>query len=173
MHYRKSTADGIGESDSRIYCLTAGGTAIRVAQLQQFAGIFVSNQTKGLVRAFIACIRLRHRGTKERILAMTKGPRPLNAWKHGGYSNLGVLPGEDPKEFDDFHRSLIEEWQPSGATECDAVLSLAKCIWRKSRMNIYRQAAAARKTFAGAEPDPLQSFWDACAEATKGYEPPE
>ena len=104
---------------------------------------------------------------------MTKSPRPLNAWKHGGYSNLGVLPGEDPKEFDDFHPSLIEEWQPSGATECDAVLSLAKCMWRKSRMNIYRQAAAARKTFAGAESDPLQFYWDACEEATKGYEPPE
>ena len=84
-----------------------------------------------------------------------------------------MLPGEDPKEFDDFHQSLVEEWQPSGATECDAVLSLAKCMWRKSRMNIYRQAAVARKTFAGAEPDPLQSSWDAYEEASKGYEPSE
>jgi hypothetical protein len=68
---------------------------------------------------------------------MSQSPRALNAWKHGGYSNLGVLPGEDPKEFDDFHQALIEEWEPSGSTECDTVLSLAKSMWRKGRLNIY------------------------------------
>jgi hypothetical protein len=68
----------------------------------------------------------------------------LNAWKHGGYSNLGVLPGEEPREFDLVHQSLIEEWEPSGPTECDIVLNLAKCMWRKSRLTIYAQAAAAR-----------------------------
>ena len=76
---------------------------------------------------------------------MTQSPRPLNAWKHGGYSNLGVLPGEDPKQFDDFHLSVIDEWKPSGTTECDTVLSLARCMWRKSRLHIYGTAASARR----------------------------
>src|SRR5438876_10524053 len=70
--------------------------------------------------------------------------RPTNAWKHGGHSNLGVLPGEDPEEFDRHHQSLIGEFKPSGPTECDIVLSLAKCMWRKSRLGFYAQAAAAR-----------------------------
>jgi len=76
---------------------------------------------------------------------VSQGPRPLNAWKHGGYSNLGVLPTEDPSEFNEFHQALIEEWQPSGATEYDVVFDLAKCMWRKSRLDIYSQADATRK----------------------------
>ena len=40
---------------------------------------------------------------------MSQRPRTLNAWKHGGYSNLGVLPGEDPREFERLHQSLIDE----------------------------------------------------------------
>jgi hypothetical protein len=32
-------------------------------------------------------------------LPMNKKASSLNALKHGGYSNLGLLPGEDPKEF--------------------------------------------------------------------------
>jgi antitoxin component of MazEF toxin-antitoxin module len=70
--------------------------------------------------------------------------RPRNAWKHGGYSNLGVLPGEDPQEFNALHQSLIAEYKPSGPTECDAILSVATCMWRKSRLTIYARAAAAR-----------------------------
>src|SRR3981081_3145501 len=75
---------------------------------------------------------------------MSYDRRPRNAWKHGGYSNLGVLPGENPQEFNRLHQSLIAEYEPSGPTECDAVLSVATCMWRKSRLTIYARAAAAR-----------------------------
>jgi hypothetical protein len=69
---------------------------------------------------------------------------PTNSSKHEGYSNLGVLPGEDPEEFDRHHQSLIDEFEPSGPTECDVVLSLAKCMWRKSRLDIYARAGFRR-----------------------------
>jgi hypothetical protein len=87
---------------------------------------------------------------------MPHDQRPRNAWKHGGYSNLGVLPGENVREFRRLHQSLIDEWKPSGPTECDAVLSLAKCMWRKSRLTIYAQIAAARPKVR----DPLQEALD-------------
>jgi hypothetical protein len=93
---------------------------------------------------------------------MSQRPRPLNAWKHGGYSNLGVLPGEDPREFDRLHKSLIDEWEPSGPTEHDAVLGMAKCMWRKSRLTIYAHAQA-QKILATDFEDPLQDAWDAYA----------
>jgi hypothetical protein len=87
-------------------------------------------------------------------MSKDSGPRPLNAWKHGGYSNLGVLPGEDPQEFERLHQSLIDEYMPSGPSECDMVMSLARYMWRKSRLTIYGQATKARKfwgdVFAGA-----------------------
>jgi hypothetical protein len=78
-------------------------------------------------------------------LIMPERPRTFNAWKHGGYSNLDVLPGEDPKQFNLLHQSLIDEFAPSGPTECDVVLNLTKCMWRKSHLSIYAKAAAARK----------------------------
>jgi hypothetical protein len=78
-------------------------------------------------------------------------PERLEAW---GYSNLDVLPGEDPQEFERLHQSLIDEYMPSGPSECDMVMSLARYMWRKSRLTIYAHAAAVRKdwgdAFAGA-----------------------
>jgi hypothetical protein len=90
---------------------------------------------------------------------MSQRPLSLNAWKHGGYSNLGVLPGEDPEEFDRFHRSLIEEFEPSGPTECDIVLSLANSMWRKSRLNIYALAAEARKIWGDVFDNRDNPYW--------------
>jgi hypothetical protein len=62
-----------------------------------------------------------------------KWKRP-NAYKHGAFSATAILPGEDEREFDELHASLIEEWMPEGATEEDAVLSIAKAVWRKRRV---------------------------------------
>jgi hypothetical protein len=91
---------------------------------------------------------------------MSQRPRSLNAWKQGGYSNLGILPGEDPEEFDHFHQSLIDEFEPSGPTECDIVLSLAKCMWRKSRLSIYPRAAEARKKWGVVFDNRESPYWD-------------
>jgi hypothetical protein len=96
---------------------------------------------------------------------MSYDRRPRNAWKHGGYSNLGVLPGESAHVFKRLHQSLIDELEPSGPTECDAVLSLAKCMWRKSRLAIYALIAEPRTKADFV--DPLQPAIDAYAAAAK------
>jgi hypothetical protein len=59
-----------------------------------------------------------------------------NAYKHGAYFKFNrttIVPGEDPKEFAALYNDLILEWDPEGATEEDAVLSIAKAVWRKRR----------------------------------------
>jgi hypothetical protein len=91
---------------------------------------------------------------------MSQVSRALNAFKHGGYSNLGVLPGEDPKEFTRFHQSVIADLDPSGPIECDIVLNLAKCLWRKSRLGIYAAAEAARKEFGQVFAERDTPCWD-------------
>ena len=58
--------------------------------------------------------------------------KPPN-YKHGAYSRDVIVPGEDEKEFKRLHSALVQEWMPVGATEQDAVLSLAEAIWRKRR----------------------------------------
>jgi hypothetical protein len=103
---------------------------------------------------------------------MSYDRRSRNAWKHGGYSNLGVLPGESAQVFKRLQQSLIDELEPSDPTECDAVLSLAKCMWRKSRLAIYGQITTAR-TKAN-DVDPLQKALDAfkAARSKRNSDPP-
>jgi hypothetical protein len=62
-----------------------------------------------------------------------------NAIQHGVFSGTTILPGEDPKEFAALYFNLIVEWDPVGPTEEDAVLSLAKCMWRKRRAQKFIQ----------------------------------
>ena len=58
----------------------------------------------------------------------------LNAMLHGGYCAQSILPGEDPVEYLELFKRLLQEWEPDGETELDAVLTIAKCIWRKDRV---------------------------------------
>jgi hypothetical protein len=68
---------------------------------------------------------------------ITRKLKRPNALKHGVFSATAILPGEDPEEFEELHSSLIEEWMPDGATEEDAVLSIAKAVWRKRRVQLF------------------------------------
>jgi hypothetical protein len=60
--------------------------------------------------------------------------RPPSAYKHGGFSKTVLFPWEDADEFNALHRSLKEEWDPTGALEEDAVYTILTCIWRKRRI---------------------------------------
>jgi hypothetical protein len=62
-------------------------------------------------------------------MATQKGKRP-NAHNHGVFSETAILSGEDEREFEKLRAALIEEWRPVGAIEEDAVLSIAKAVWR-------------------------------------------
>jgi hypothetical protein len=57
-----------------------------------------------------------------------------NAYRHGVFSATAILPGEDQGEFEELHGDLINEWKPVGATEEDTVLTIAKAVWRKRRV---------------------------------------
>jgi hypothetical protein len=71
---------------------------------------------------------------------MSSNRRKLpNAIKHGVYSHITILPGENPKEFLGLYLSLLKEWAPRGATEEEAVLSIAIAMWRKRRIQRFIQ----------------------------------
>ena len=69
-----------------------------------------------------------------------------NAYKHGVFTRPVIIPGEDAEEFDALYSELIEEWTPNGATEEDGVLSLAKAIWRKRRVQKFIEIQLLRNT---------------------------
>jgi cytosine/adenosine deaminase-related metal-dependent hydrolase len=83
-----------------------------------------------------------------------KWKRP-NAHKHGAFSATAIFPGEDEQEFEELHAALVEEWMPVGATEEDAVLSIAKAVWRKRRVQKFLQAE-----FMGYAGDPTHRSYD-------------
>jgi hypothetical protein len=95
--------------------------------------------------------------------------RPPSAYKHGGFSKTVLFPWEDVDEFDALHRSLREEWEPSGALEEDAVYTILTCIWRKRRIrdkrNLDTLAALQKKDLKELSEMP-PPFFDTEAETT-------
>jgi hypothetical protein len=68
----------------------------------------------------------------------TRAKKIPPALKHGAYTTIDVLPGEDPAKFAKLHRDLIVEYAPNGATEDDIVASIARLIWRKQNLATLR-----------------------------------
>ena len=60
-----------------------------------------------------------------------------NALKHGAYSELVILPGEDPAAFEALKRSLFDEYKPSGPSEQSTMTSIAKTLWQLQRLGLY------------------------------------
>lgn len=65
--------------------------------------------------------------------------RRPNSLKHGAFSSSAFFPWEDREEFEALHRESIDEWQPQGAFEEEAVFTIASCMWKKRRIRDKRQ----------------------------------
>src|SRR5947199_185075 len=85
------------------------------------------------------------------MIPRVKGRHP--AFKHGGYSATTFLPGEDRAKFDQLHRDLIAEYNPEGPLEKHLVTELARLIWRRDNVSIFRVAKTAREPFINSEKD--------------------
>ena len=60
-----------------------------------------------------------------------------SALKHGAYSELVMLPGEDPAAFEALKQSLFDEYKPSGPSEESTMTSIAKTLWQLQRLGVY------------------------------------
>ena len=69
------------------------------------------------------------------------------ALKHGAYSAMGVLPGENRAEFEKLHRELVNEFSPSGALENDIVDDMVRLLWRKNNLRTLNIAKFARDRY--------------------------
>ena len=67
-----------------------------------------------------------------------------NALKHGAFTDVVILPGEDPKELQELRAALHDEWNPEGPTEIDLVESIAMGMWRKRRRKRWLQKTCSR-----------------------------
>jgi hypothetical protein len=69
------------------------------------------------------------------------------ALKHGAYSNITLLPGEDPAAFEKLHDDLFAEFAPQGAAEEDVVRTMSHVLWRKRNLIIYKMAENVRSRY--------------------------
>jgi hypothetical protein len=69
------------------------------------------------------------------------------ALKHGGYSVIGLLPGEDAAAFEQLHRELRAFYRPDGPLEEDALARIGNLLWRTQNLGTILRAEAARKRY--------------------------
>ena len=62
-----------------------------------------------------------------------------SALKHGAFSSSAFFPWESREDFEALHLELIDEWDPCGAFEEEAVFTIASCMWKKRRIRDKRQ----------------------------------
>src|SRR5262249_41812369 len=74
-------------------------------------------------------------------------PKQSNALKHGGYSTLGLLPGESQAKCKKHQKDVIDEFRPSGPVEHDSVLTIAGALWRKQNLATLEAAKLAKFRF--------------------------
>jgi len=70
------------------------------------------------------------------------------ALKHGIYSGMTLLPGEDAVAFNKLHNELISEFTPVGPLEDDIVHTIARLTWRKQNLSTYRVATRASNRYS-------------------------
>jgi hypothetical protein len=75
------------------------------------------------------------------------------AVKHGAFSIMIFLPGEDREEFKALYDALAEEWDPHGPIEQDKVFNIANNMWRKRRSQRYLREAAELGDFVNRRED--------------------
>jgi hypothetical protein len=76
------------------------------------------------------------------------------AIKHGGYSGMSLLPGEDPAEFKKLHEELVTEYAPTGPHEHEIVETMTRLMWRKRCLWNYGLAEFARQRYSAIKFDP-------------------
>jgi hypothetical protein len=79
------------------------------------------------------------------MVPRVRAKKPHNALKHGGYSVMGLLPGESPVQFGKLRKNLIDEFATQGPLEEDIVSTIARLLWRKQNLATFRTAESARE----------------------------
>jgi hypothetical protein len=84
----------------------------------------------------------------------SKPKRIPPALKHGAYSEVTLLPGEDADEFAELHRGLMAEFAPNGRSEEETVASIARLMWRRQNLAQFQIGQLSNQMFEAIEQAP-------------------
>jgi hypothetical protein len=81
---------------------------------------------------------------KEGVVMSKNSKRIPPALKHGIYSAIGLLPTEDPVEFEKFKLEISDDYKPVGRSEKIIVEEIACLQWRLQHLSTFGVAMRAR-----------------------------
>jgi len=92
-----------------------------------------------------------------------------NALKHGAFSEILILPGEDAEEFEKLKKGLFAEYNPSGASEEFTMMAIAKAHWQEMRLSLYQRGQLLRQRLDLLAPgwDPMESMYTSWGNAAR------
>jgi len=99
---------------------------------------------------------------------MTTDKMP-SALKHGAFSKIVFLPGEDPQDYEKLEQELFAEYKPSGRSEKETLEQIAKAMWQQRRLDLYEHFHLLQKRespLTEFELDPVDRALAACHKAS-------
>jgi hypothetical protein len=93
-------------------------------------------------------------------------PSSSNALKHGAFSEVFILPGEDPAAYEKLEKSLFAEYNVSGCSEESTMTSIAKTMWQLQRLGVYEHVQFLR---AGRGPKSSGELKNSMKEAIENF----
>jgi hypothetical protein len=95
------------------------------------------------------------------------------ALTHGIFSAIGLLPTEDPAEFEKFKQEIFDDYKPVGRSEKIIVEEIACLQWRLQHLSTYGVAMRVRERHSAicSKLDPPSSRWS--LPPLLGFEEPE
>jgi hypothetical protein len=93
-------------------------------------------------------------------------PSPSNALKHGAFSEVLILPGEDPAAYEKLKKSLFAEYNVSGCSEESTMTSIAKTMSQLQRLGVYEHVQFLR---AGRGPKSSGELKNSMKEAIENF----
>lgn len=78
----------------------------------------------------------------------SSGYKRPSALKHGAYSTMTMLPGEDPQQFIAIHEDLKADFNPQGPEENYTVLDMARYRFRLQNLAVYQKNGYRLQTLA-------------------------
>jgi hypothetical protein len=81
-------------------------------------------------------------------MSVRKKNQLAGALKHGAYSNITLLPGEDPIAFQKLYDDLVVEFTLQGPAEEDLGRTMAHILWRKQNVTIYNVAKKVNRRYS-------------------------
>ena len=91
----------------------------------------------------------------------------FNAFKHGAFSEVLILPGEDPAAFEELKQRLFVEYNVSGCSEESTMTSIAKTMWQLGRLGLYEHVQFLRAQ--GSNPTSANGLKNPVSEAIKKF----